>query len=136
VRNKSAFRAFLSWLRHSNLIIPSRSGLTHEKEEFETESLAYLICERNGVQSAPENYLADFVKDVTGSLEVDVYQIMRAAGQVETTLHQKPRTETNTTLHLSRKVGRAMVSLPIPVKPLSGMVTSGGLAGSAVITDL
>jgi hypothetical protein len=67
----------------SKLKVPGRTGLTREKQEFEAESVAYLVCKRNGVESASETYLADFVKYVTTSFEVDVYQIMRAAGQVE-----------------------------------------------------
>jgi hypothetical protein len=68
------------------LKVPDRSGQTREKQESEAESVAYLVCRRNGVESASEAYLADFVKYADTSFGVDVYQIMRAAGQVETIL--------------------------------------------------
>lgn len=48
--------------------------------------MAYLVCKRNGVESKSEIYLSNFVKANTTVGHVDLYQVMRAAGQVETLL--------------------------------------------------
>ena len=44
------------------------------------------MCERNGVKSKSQTYLYNFVNANTTVDQIDVYQIMRAAGQVETLL--------------------------------------------------
>jgi hypothetical protein len=71
----------------SRLRIPDRRGLTHQQDELEAESVAYVVSERNGVKSASETYLANFVKESATVPNLDAYQVMRAAGQVETTLN-------------------------------------------------
>jgi hypothetical protein len=71
----------------SKLHIPDRRGLSHQQVELEAESVAYMVCERNGVTSASETYLKDFVKNNTTIDALDVYQVMRAAGQVEVMLN-------------------------------------------------
>lgn len=48
------------------------------------EAVAYLLCRRNGVEARPETYLRHFVDNQTGDL--DIYAIMRAAGQAEAIL--------------------------------------------------
>jgi hypothetical protein len=68
------------------LSIPGRTGLQHDQVELEAESVSYLVCLRNGVTSRSETYLADFVGSNTTVDHLDLYQIMRAAGQVETML--------------------------------------------------
>lgn len=68
------------------LHIPAREGMTYQQVELEAESVAYLVCARNGVTSASETYLTNFVKENTTISDLDVYQVMRAAGQIETTL--------------------------------------------------
>ena len=40
----------------------------------------------NGVQSKSQTYLSKFVNAYTTVDQIDVYQVMRAAGQVETLL--------------------------------------------------
>jgi len=65
------------------LSVPKRHSLTHAERELEAESVAYIVAERNGVHSKSETYLANFVQQSTRIDDLDVYQIMRAAGQVE-----------------------------------------------------
>ena len=48
--------------------------------------MAYLVCARNGVQSKSETYLSNYVKEHTTVGEIDLYQVMRAAGQMEALL--------------------------------------------------
>ncbi|WP_197454283.1 ImmA/IrrE family metallo-endopeptidase [Stieleria varia] len=68
------------------LSVPERRELTHSQKELEAESVAYIVCERNGVKAKSAKYLANFVKHQSTIPDLDVYQIMRAANQVETLL--------------------------------------------------
>ena len=54
--------------------------------ELEAESVAYLVCARNGVESKSQTYLAHYVAHNTTVESLDLYQVMRAAGQIETLL--------------------------------------------------
>jgi IrrE N-terminal-like domain len=66
--------------------VPLRPKLELAVCELEAESVAFLVCKRNGVTSKSETYLANFVGQHTTVGDLDIYQIMRAAGQVETLL--------------------------------------------------
>ncbi|HWQ93608.1 MAG TPA: ImmA/IrrE family metallo-endopeptidase [Clostridia bacterium] len=68
------------------LNVPERPTITHTQRELEAESVAFLVCKRNGVTSKSETYLANFVQQNTTVEHLDLYQVMRAAGQVESTL--------------------------------------------------
>jgi len=68
------------------LKVPSRRRLTYEQSEIEAESVAFIVCQRNGIKPTSQTYLADFVEEEASIDDVDVYQVMRAAGQVETVL--------------------------------------------------
>jgi hypothetical protein len=71
---------------NKDLTIPLREALTHQQQELEAESVAYLTCHRNGVTPNSESYLANFVATHTTIGDLDLYQVMRAAGQVESIL--------------------------------------------------
>jgi hypothetical protein len=68
------------------LSVPHRPALSYPQRELEAESVAYIVCERHGVQSKSQTYLSNFVGANTTVNDMDVYQVMRAAGQVETML--------------------------------------------------
>lgn len=68
------------------LRIPERPKMPHPRLELEAESVAYIVCGRNGVQSKSQTYLSGFVGANTTAKDLDVYQIVRAAGQVEAML--------------------------------------------------
>lgn len=68
------------------LSVPKRAFLTHAQQELEAESVAYLVCSRNGVESTSQTYLANYVKANTTVEDIDFYQVMRASGQVESIL--------------------------------------------------
>lgn len=68
------------------LKITPRDVPDHSKRELEAESVAFLVCCRNGVVPKSQSYLSEFVNSNTTIRELDVYQILRAAGQVETLL--------------------------------------------------
>jgi IrrE N-terminal-like domain len=68
------------------LKIPARRRLTHQQREIEAESVAYILCHRNGVQPRSHTYLSGFIDSDITLDDIDVYQIMRAAGRVESIL--------------------------------------------------
>jgi hypothetical protein len=78
---------------NTRLSIPKRRSMSHSDVEIEAESVAYLVCERNNIKSKSESYLSRFVKDGVKADSLDLYQITRAAGQVESilelTMHTK-----------------------------------------------
>ncbi len=77
----------LSHLGPNKLLnIPERPRPLLKDREIEAESVAYLVCNRNGVKPDSETYLSGFVAANTDIDSVDFYQIMRAAGQVENLL--------------------------------------------------
>lgn len=62
------------------LSVPGRQGGGHGHQELEAESVSYLVCARNGVYSKSETYLANYVNQHTTIENLDIYQVMRAAG--------------------------------------------------------
>ncbi len=78
---------FLSHLgRDKTLGIPTRIRLGDRQREIEAESVSYIVCTRNGVQTNSEAYLSNYVQCNTTAQDLDIYQILRAAGQVESML--------------------------------------------------
>jgi hypothetical protein len=68
------------------LRIPDRSFLNHGEREVEAESVSFLVCHRADVQSEAERYLSSFLRTGIPLDQIDVYALMRAAGQIETAL--------------------------------------------------
>lgn len=68
------------------LSIPERPHMIHAQMELEAESFAYLACRRNGVHSKSQTYLANYVSKNEHVDNLDIYQIVRAVGQMETLL--------------------------------------------------
>ncbi len=75
------------------LKIPERPRPVLKDLEIEAESVAYLVCNRNRVKPDSQTYLSEFVATNTDIDSVDFYQIMRAAGQVETLLRLTAHTK-------------------------------------------
>lgn len=65
---------------------PDQQNAPEKRKELEAESVAYLVCERNGVKCKSQTYLANYVDGRKTMDQLDVYAVMRAAGQVETLL--------------------------------------------------
>ncbi len=65
---------------------PTRQNTSLFQRELEAESLTYLVCSRHGVEPRSHTYLAGYVDNNLTIDNVDIYQIMRAAGQVENLL--------------------------------------------------
>ena len=85
---------FLGHLGQDKMLkVPNRDNMILAQEELEAESVAFLVGARNGVISKSEAYLSQFINENTSSEHVDVYQVMRAAGQIESLLGLKTETE-------------------------------------------
>lgn len=69
------------------LSIPQRPKLSHVNQELEAESVAFIVSQRNGIEPKSQTYLSGFVNQNTTADQLDIYQIMRAAGQVEVLLN-------------------------------------------------
>ena len=85
-----------------NLNVPERPALGYSQQELEAESVAYLVCGRNGVKLKSQAYLSNFVNENTTDNQMDVFQIMRAAGQVETLLELAAPTQFDRPARLAR----------------------------------
>jgi len=68
------------------LHIPNRSAVQHGQSELEAESVAYLVSSRSGVVSESEKYLSNYVHDNRTVEALDLYLVLKAAGQIETVL--------------------------------------------------
>jgi hypothetical protein len=68
------------------LKITERPKLTYETQELEAESVCYIVCHRNGVKPNSEQYLSGFVTGNENVNSMDLYALLKAAGQIETLL--------------------------------------------------
>lgn len=72
--------------------ITARNTLPHAQEELEAESVAYLVANRNGVTTKSQTYLSSILASDQDMPTFDLYQVMRAAGRVESILGLQKRT--------------------------------------------
>ncbi|MCF7675459.1 MAG: ImmA/IrrE family metallo-endopeptidase [Akkermansiaceae bacterium] len=66
--------------------VTERRRVDHDQKELEAESVAYLVSKRSRVESKSETYLSDYVGKHDAIGTVDLYQVTRAAGQIESLL--------------------------------------------------
>ncbi len=62
---------------------PDRRGLSLETQEFEAESVSYLLCGRIGIESPADEYLSGYFKDNQKTPDISIECIMKAAGLIE-----------------------------------------------------
>jgi hypothetical protein len=67
--------------------VQDRSTVIHRLREIEAESVAYIVCHRNGVMPRSAKYLNHFVQNGESTEGLDLYAITRAAGHIERLLH-------------------------------------------------
>lgn len=65
----------------------------HRIREIEAESVAYIICCRNGVEARSEKYLNSYIKSGEPTEDLDLYAITRAAGHIERLLRLSKSTQ-------------------------------------------
>ncbi len=70
----------------SRLKISERPRPELALREVEAESVAYIVCKRNGVEPKSQTYLSDFINGRATFEGIAVYQITRAAGHIEALL--------------------------------------------------
>ena len=75
---------------HKSFFISGRCELIYGETPAIPSSLSIIVrpnrSERNGVHSKSESYLSNYVKPNTTIDQLDLYHVMRAAGQVESLL--------------------------------------------------
>jgi hypothetical protein len=85
-----------------DLGIAERPRISDDLRELEAESVSYLVCKRNEVETSSASYLAEYVRSNSNIGHLDVYQVLKAAGHVERLLglgglkEEKPSNETTT----------------------------------------
>ena len=72
---------------------PDRRELSPEIEEFEAESVAYLVCLRCGIDISSEQYLSGFLEENEQVPPISLERVMKAAGLIESMSQRrmKPR---------------------------------------------
>ena len=68
---------------------PDRRGLTGPIQEFEAESVAYLVCKRIGLDIPSEQYLADYIDRNENVPAISLERVMKAAGLIKTMSRKK-----------------------------------------------
>lgn len=59
----------------------------HRIREIEAESVAYIVCQRNGIECRSQKYLNMYVESGDSADDLDLYAITRSAGHIERLLH-------------------------------------------------
>ena len=65
---------------------PDRRNKCLKTKELEAESVCYIVCHRNNVIPNSEAYLTNFVDNKLQAEDMDLYALLKAAGQIETIL--------------------------------------------------
>ena len=65
----------------------------HRIREIEAESVAYIVCNRNGVESRSQKYLSSYIASDEAVEDLDLYAITRAACHIERLLHLSKSTQ-------------------------------------------
>ncbi|MDR1686247.1 MAG: ImmA/IrrE family metallo-endopeptidase [Desulfovibrio sp.] len=70
---------------------PDSSAKGHEAEEFEAESVAWLVCERANIKNPSAAYLSGYM-DKNGQIpQISLENVLKAAGKVESLAFEKRR---------------------------------------------
>ena len=62
---------------------PSRCGLSEKEEEFEAESVAFLVCRRLGIENPSLEYLSGYLKNDIPIPAISLNCVMKSAGLIE-----------------------------------------------------
>ena len=74
---------------------PDRQNLDHVTEEFEAESVSFLVCQRHCIQTTSPEYLSNFVRNHTEIPQMSMESVMRAAGLIETMSSERMKLRKN-----------------------------------------
>jgi hypothetical protein len=62
---------------------PDRQDLSHDVQEFEAESVSYLICTRLGIDTASDEYLAAYVRRSPATPPISLDRVMKSVWLLE-----------------------------------------------------
>jgi antirestriction protein ArdC len=62
---------------------PDRAGLHKDTEEFEAESVAFMVCARLGIETTSSGYLAGYINSHRETPAISLECVMKAAGLIE-----------------------------------------------------
>jgi hypothetical protein len=62
---------------------PDRKNLSHTVQEFEAESVSYLVCARLGIDTASDEYLAAYVRKCPATPPISLDRIMKSVWLLE-----------------------------------------------------
>ena len=68
---------------------PDRQRLNHVTEEFEAESVSFMVCQRQEIQTTSPEYLSQFVQDHADMPTISMESVMKAAGLIESMSSQR-----------------------------------------------
>lgn len=63
--------------------LPQRAGLPKEVEEFEAESVCWLLCERQGIHNPSAAYLQDYLTANNTIPSISLDTVLKAVGEIE-----------------------------------------------------
>ena len=71
-------------LRYHNLdYLPERYGLPIDVEEFEAESVCWLLCEREGIKNPSAEYLSNYLNSYNEIPGISIDTVLKAAAKIE-----------------------------------------------------
>jgi hypothetical protein len=63
--------------------VPDRRSVTKDAQEFEAESVAYIVCARQGIVTTAPKYLADYLGRNHEVPQVDIHRVLVVASRIE-----------------------------------------------------
>lgn len=64
--------------------------LTHNEQEFEAETVSWLMCERAGVENPSERYLAEYTDENGNIPHISINAVLLAVGEIERMVRDTP----------------------------------------------
>jgi len=93
---------------------PDRRGLSKVTEEFEAESISYLICRRMGIDTPSDEYLSSYLKNNHDIPDISLECVMKTVGLIEQMGKQQ----------LSLRKPQPQPKSKTPLKSILGKLTS------------
>jgi hypothetical protein len=62
---------------------PDRRNATKDVREFEAESVAYIVCARQGIMTTAPQYLADYLGHNDAIPDIDIHRVLVVASKIE-----------------------------------------------------
>ncbi len=63
--------------------LPKRYGLPIEVEEFEAESVCWLLCERDGIKNPSAEYLSNYLNSYNEIPDISIDTVLKATAKIE-----------------------------------------------------